>query len=218
LRTLASTGDIALQSADQARADDVRAQARLERAKADYAQLVRAQIPNQQGGARANAAAQFASYQTVRNGARPEEIAQAAAQLGAARAAQTLAQVRLGESVVRAPADGVVESFDLHPGDLLQPNQTAAIINLNADPFAYIYAAQRDLARLAPGTALRVRSDAGGAPYDGRVEVIDRTAQFTPQNVETADQRGDLVYGVKVRVHDPGHRLLSGTTITAERP
>jgi len=52
------------------------------------------------------------------------------------------------------------------------------------------------------------------ATFDGTVEAFDRTAQFTPQNVETADQRADLVYGVKIRIHDPQHQLLSGTTVT----
>ena len=75
-------------------------------------------------------------------------------------------------------------------------------------------ASQRDLAALTSGTHVRVVSDAGGATFQGTVEAFDRTAQFTPQNVETADQRADLVYGVKIRIHDPQHQLLSGTTVT----
>ena len=50
--------------------------------------------------------------------------------------------------------------------------------------------------------------------FTGTVEAFDRTAQFTPQNVETADQRAQLVYGVKVRIADPDHKLLDGTTVT----
>ena len=57
-------------------------------------------------------------------------------------------------------------------------------------------------------------SDSGFGTFDGTVETHDRSAQFTPQNVETADQRAELVYGVKIRIHDPEHKLLSGTTVT----
>lgn len=213
--TLAASGDASRASLDQARADDQRAQARLAQAQANYNDLVRAQLPGAQSGARANAAAQLATYETVRNGARAEQIAQARAQLAAAQAAAQYALARLRETVVVAPADGIVESFNLHPGDLLGANAQAAIIDTLADPFSYIYVSQRDLGTLERGASVRVVSDADGATYDGRVEAHDRTAQFTPQNVETADQRADLVYGVKVRIHDPQHKLLAGTTITA---
>jgi HlyD family secretion protein len=220
-RSLAATGDVPRQSLDQARADDAQARARLSQARArlsqarsNYANVVEAQLPGQRAAAQANEAAQSASYQTVRNGTRSEEIAQARSQLAAARAAVNYARARLDEAVVRAPAAGVVESFNLHPGDLLNPNQQAAIVDTFADPYVYIYASQRDLGALVQGARLRVVSDAGGTEYDGTVEAHDRNAQFTPQNTETADQRADLVYGVKVRVHDPDRRLLAGTTVT----
>ena len=212
---LGASGDMSRQSVDQARADDLRAQARLAQARASYANLVKAQLPGERSSARANAAAQLANYETVRNGTRQEQIAQARAQLAAERAAEQFALARLREAVIVAPADGIIESFNLHPGDLLTANEQAAIVDTFADPYTYIYASQRDLGALTRGKHVRVVSDADGAIYDGRVEAHDRTAQFTPQNVETADQRAELVYGVKVRIRDPQHKLLAGTTITA---
>ena len=115
----------------------------------------------------------------------------------------TLANGSTRRPSISLPPSGVVASFNLHPGDLLRPNQQAAIIDTFADPYAYVYASQRDLGTLASSTRVKVVSDAGGRIYAGVVETFDRTAQFTPQNVETADQRADLVYGVKVRIHDP---------------
>jgi multidrug resistance efflux pump len=220
-RSLAATGDVARQSLDQARADYAQARARLGEARArlaqersNYANVVEAQLPGQRAAAQANEAAQSANYQTVRNGTRGEEIAQARSQVAAARAAADYTRARLDEAVVRAPAAGVVESFNLHPGDLLNPNQPAAIVDTLTDPFVYIYASQHDLGALAQGAHVRVVSDAGGTEYDSTVEAHDRTAQFTPQNTETADQRAELVYGVKLRIRDPDHRLLAGTTVT----
>jgi HlyD family secretion protein len=215
MQALAATGDVARQSLDQARSDDAAARARVAQAGANEAALVRAALPGERSGARANAAAQAAAYQTVRNGPRPEDVAAAAAQLAAAAAAERYASARLRETVVVAPADGVVQSFDLHPGDLIAAGQQAAVVDTFADPYVYIYAAQRDLGALASSTRVRIVSDADGRTYDGVVEAADRTPQFTPQNTETADQRADLVYGVKLRIHDPRHALLAGTTITA---
>jgi HlyD family secretion protein len=222
---LAATGDVSRQSLDQAgaayaqaRARSAQARARIAQARENYANLAAAQLPGQQAAARANAAAQAANLQTVQSGARTEQIAQARAQLVAAHAAEDYARARLDEAIVRSPAGGAVESFNLHVGDLLSPNQTAAIIDTLADPFAYIYASQRDLGLFPAGRHVRVASDAGGGEFDAVVEAHDRTAQFTPQSVETADQRAELVYGVKLRIHDPQHLLLAGTTVTVHAP
>lgn len=217
-RNLQASGDVPRRDLDEAQSTYDQALQRVESERAQYAALVQAQLPGERAAAGANAAAQAAGYATVRNGPRAEEIAQAQAALDVARAAQAYARTRLDETEIVAPADGVVESFNLHPGDLLAQNQQAAIIDTFADPYVYIYASQRDLARLRPGTNLRITSDAGGASYNGTVESQDRSAQFTPQNVETADERAQLVYGIKVRIHDPHHDLLDGTTVTVPLP
>jgi HlyD family secretion protein len=213
-RSLEATGDVSKQVLDQAESQYAAAQARVSAAQSSYAALSQAQLPGQRAVAEQNAAAQNAAYQTVRNGARPEDISQARAAADAARAAASRAKTQLLEAKIVSTADGVVESFDLHPGDLLQPNQAAAVIDTFADPFVYVYASQRDLARFASGAKVRVTSDSDLGTFDGVVETHDRSAQFTPQNVETADQRAELVYGVKIRIHDPEHKLLSGTTVT----
>lgn len=215
--SLASTGDVSQQALDQARADFDQSSARLAQARSDYAALADAQLPGERAAARQNARAQSSASHTLQSG-RPAIIAQARAALAAARASADHAAALLREAVVRSPADGVVEAFDLHPGDLLGPNEGAAIIDTFADPYVYIYADQRDLARFPQGQHVRVISDAGTGTYDGVVEALDRTAQFTPQNVETADQRAELVYGVKIRIHDPKHVLLDGTTVTVYQP
>jgi HlyD family secretion protein len=214
IHSLAASGDVSQQALDQARASQQEAHAKLTQAKAQYDALVAAQLPGQRATAAQNAAAQSAQYATVRNGPRPEDIAQARAQVSAAAAAADHAAIALREAIVRSPADGAVESFDLHPGDLLGPNQPAALIDTFADPYVYIYASQSDLAAFAQGRHVRIMADSGAGTFDGVVEAHDRSAQFTPQNVETADQRAELVYGVKIRIHDPEHKLLDGTTIT----
>jgi len=217
-RSLSATGDVSRQVLDQSQSQYDAAQARVAQAKSTYQALAQAQLPGQRATAQQNAAAQAAAAQTVTEGARPELIAQARAAADAARAAAARAKTQLAEASVVSTADGVVESFDLHPGDLLQPNQPAAVIDTFADPYVYIYASQKDLVRFASGTKVRVVSDGGAGTLDGVVESHDRSAQFTPQNVETADQRAELVYGVKIRIHDPNHTLLDGTTVTVLAP
>jgi HlyD family secretion protein len=217
-RDLQSTGDASLQSLDDARAALAQADARVAQSRADLSNLVQAELPGQRASTSAEAAAQAAAAATVTAGPRAEQIAQARANVAALRAAERYEQARLDETKILAPGDGVVESFDLHPGDVLAANQPAAIVDTFEDPYVYVYVAQRDLPSFAAGRALHVASDAGGAAYDAVVEARDRTPQFTPQNTETADDRAALVYGVKLRIHDPHHALLSGTTVTVSSP
>ena len=213
-RSLATTGDVPLQSLDSSTATLAQARAQLAQARAEQQQLLEADLPGETASTRANASASAANYAATVNGIRPEQIAQAIAQLHDAQAAVAYARARLREATIRSTADGVVSSFDLHPGDMLAENQTAAIVDTFADPYVYIYASQSDLEAIRRAKSLVVRSDAGAGAFGGRVEQYDRTAQFTPQNVETADQRAELVYGVKIRIHDPRHVLLDGTTVT----
>ncbi|HTZ55984.1 MAG TPA: HlyD family efflux transporter periplasmic adaptor subunit [Candidatus Acidoferrum sp.] len=213
--SLARTGDVSRQSLDQARAARDQARANVRQAQAQLAQLERADLPGQTASALANARAARGSYQATLAGS-TSQIAQAAAQARSADAAAAHALAELREATVYSTVDGVVASFNLHPGDMLAENQPAAVIDTFADPYVYIYASQNDLGRVRAAKSLVVHSDAGAGTFSGTVEAYDRTAQFTPQNVETADQRAELVYGVKIRIHDPQHKLLDGTTVTVD--
>jgi multidrug resistance efflux pump len=165
------------------------------------------------------AAAADANLALVKEGARPDQIVQARSALAAAAANVAAARAALDETAVRAPADGVVDGLDLHPGDLVPAGAPVATIDESADPWVRIYVAQSDLHRFAIGKSVDVRSDAvAGRTFSGRVEVIDASAQFTPRDVQTASDRADLAFGVKVVVHDPGHALRSGTTVEVAPP
>jgi HlyD family secretion protein len=218
MRALAQTGDVSRATYDQAHSSFDQARARTVAAIAQYEQLVKSDLPGEQASSRGNARSAHAGYRTLANGTRPEVIAQAYAQDRNARASVARAQARLAEMVIYSPVDGIVSSFSLHRGDMLGANQTAAIIDAAGDPYAYTYVSQRDIERIRTAKHLTVRADSGSGTFDGHVESYDRSAQFTPQNVETADQRAELVYGMKVRIHDPRRMLLDGTTVTVEVP
>ena len=173
---------------------------------------------NVDAAAKAAAAAQ-AGLALVLEGSRPDQIAQARENAKAAAANVAAARARLDEARVTAPADGVVNGIDLHPGDLVAAGAPVATIDESGDPWVRIYVAQSDLARVRVGTALQVRSDASnGVVFSGTVESIDTSAQFTPRDVQTASDRADLTFGVKVRIRDPQHALRAGTTADVALP
>ena len=218
---LFSAGAISAQAYDDAHAAQANAQAAVAAAKARLgaaiAQLTetrKASLPQDVAAAQQTYASAVASRQLVEAGARPQALAQARAALGAAKAGVAAAESRLAEMIVRAPTDGIVESLDLLPGDLVGPRAQVAVVREFRDPFVRIYVAQHDLGKVKLGDAVRVRSDAlSGEVFDGTIEQIDQDAQFTPRDVQTTQDRADLTYGVKVRVHDPNRKLHGGTTV-----
>ncbi len=79
----------------------------------------------------------------------------------------------IAEREVRAPADGIVDLLDLHPGDRIVPGAPAATVVIPGE-----YACEFTLpsaAGLRPGTALRAVA-AGRAPVVARVERVSTRA------------------------------------------
>ena len=80
------------------------------------------------------------------------------------------------------------------------------------------YVGEPDLGRIAPGTAVRVKSDSSDKVYRGQVGFISPRAEFTPKTVETNDLRTDLVYRLRIVIDeiDSDGALRQGMPVTIE--
>jgi HlyD family secretion protein len=72
--------------------------------------------------------------------------------------------------------------------------------------------------RLKVGQSATVFTDAGGQGLSGTVTFISPKAEFTPRNVQTADERSKLVYRIKVTVDNSQGVLKQGMPVDAELP
>ncbi|MEO7039790.1 MAG: HlyD family efflux transporter periplasmic adaptor subunit [Candidatus Elarobacter sp.] len=226
MRALFATGDVSAQQRDAAVARERQTNAQLANARAaaraaqtQVANALAVTLPQNAASAQSGYHAAVEEYRSLAAGARPEQVRGADATVRAAQADITAARVRLDETVVRAPTDGVVTALDLHPGDLVAPGASIATVDEGGNPYARIFVPQAMLGRVTVGAHLAVRSDAlPNVSFDGVVEQVDSQAQFTPENVQTASDRAVLSFGVKVRVDDPQRRLHAGTTVEIDVP
>jgi HlyD family secretion protein len=148
-------------------------------------------------------------------GPRKEDIAAAQATLRADKAALALAERRLDDAVLYAPADGIVRNRILEPGDMASPQRPAYTLAVTSPVWVRAYAAELDLGKVRPGMAAQVTTDSyPGKSYAGWVGYISPTAEFTPKAVETAQVRTSLVYQVRVYVHNPAGELRLGMPAT----
>ena len=65
------------------------------------------------------------------------------------------------------------------------------------------------------GQPAAILTDAGQR-LSGSITFISPKAEFTPRNVQTADERSKLVYRIKVSVDNSGGVLKQGMPVDAE--
>lgn len=157
------------------------------------------------------------SLETLREkerGNRPEDIDAARAALQREERQLAYLKRQKEESVVLAPAEGVLESIDLRPGDLVAANQPVARILEPSQIWVRVYVPEPRLGRVKIGQRAAIKVDSyPRREFPGTVVEIRTHAEYTPRNIQTLDQRMDTVFGVKVAI-EPTPELKPGMAAT----
>jgi HlyD family secretion protein len=154
----------------------------------------------------------------LERGARPEEIAAARARLASSEAQIASLEQNVKDATVVSPVAGVVTQKLADAGEILAPR--APIVNIvDLDhAWANIYIDEPLVPRLRLGQPATIFTDAGGAGLAGTVTFISPKAEFTPRNVQTAEERSKLVYRIKVSVDNTQGILKPGMPVEADVP
>jgi HlyD family secretion protein len=149
-----------------------------------------------------------------------ERRAQATAAEGAlaqARAALARSEDQLRETKLLAPYDGFVISHNFEVGDLVQPGSSVMTTGDLVHPYVNVFVSETDLPHIKTGARADVTVDGmPGRTYAGTVTEISNTAEFTPENVQTREERIEyLVFRVKVQFNDSTGTLKPGLPVDA---
>ena len=151
----------------------------------------------------------------LRAGARPQEIDAARARVAAVDAQIASLQKNAGDAVVKAPVSGVVTSKLMDAGEMVAPRAPLAVITDLDHAWANIYVDEPVVPTLKIGQAATILTDAGQR-LAGTITFISPRAEFTPRNVQTADERSKLVYRVKITADNKEGILKPGMPVEAE--
>jgi len=163
----------------------------------------------------AQVAEQREALRLTEEGPRKEDIAGAEAQLKASRAQLALLQHQISLGLLTAPADAVVRSRLLEPGDMASAQRPVYALALTQPKWVRVYVGEPSLGKVKPGMAARVYTDSHpDQPIDGKVGYISSVAEFTPKSVQSEELRTSLVYEVRVLVDDPQDALRLGQPAT----
>jgi HlyD family secretion protein len=145
----------------------------------------------------------------VRLGPRAERIAAQEALVRQAESALAQADAALANAIITAPFDGLITVRHRQPGEAVGPGAPVLTLMNPADRWVRIYVRQDAVGRVSIGQTARIRTDSEpGRDYGGRVTFIGSQAEFTPRNVQTAEQRVRLVYAVRVAITDDAGMVL----------
>jgi len=135
----------------------------------------------------------------LKSGARPQEIAGARARVAA----------------LDAPAGGVVTSKILHTGEMAAPRAPIVVVTDLDHAWANVYVDERLVPQLKIGQTAALITDAGQR-LSGTITFISPKAEFTPRNVQTAEERSKLVYRIKVTADNRAGVLKPGMPVEAD--
>ena len=151
----------------------------------------------------------------LRAGARPQEIDAARARLAAADAQIATLQKNRGDAVVKTPVGGIVTTKLIDRGEMVAPRAPIVEITDLDHAWANLYVDEPLVPRLTLGQAATIVTDAGQR-LPGTITFISPKAEFTPRNVQTAEERSKLVYRIKVTADNRAGILKPGMPVEAE--
>lgn len=134
------------------------------------------------------------------------DLAVAAAAVAQANASLRLAQVKLNEDAILAPADGTLISRSVEPGDIVQAGKELMVLAANGETQILVQLDEKNLAKLALGQKVLGSADAyADQRFDAIVSYINPGVDATRGSVE-----------VKLLVANPPAYLRQDMTVSVD--
>jgi len=147
----------------------------------------------------------------LRAGATEEEIGTIEAQVGQVQAALDALMVLRDKLTIAAPVGGLVLECSVHEGELAAPGATLLTLGDLDEVTLTVYVPEDRLGQVLIGQQVQVRVDSFPERlFDGAIVAIAHEAEFTPRNVQTQEERVNMVFAVDVCIPNPDHALKPG--------
>jgi len=129
------------------------------------------------------------------------QAVRASSAIDAATAEAERLRAEIEDSVLKAPIRGRVQTRLAEPGEVLSAGgKVLALVDLS-DVYMYLLLPEPIAGKVALGSQARIVLDAAPEyPIRANVSFISPEAQFTPKTVETAEERHNLTFRVKLQL------------------
>lgn len=158
-----------------------------------------------------------ANLNAVKADPTPEDVAVAQTQLLEAQTALDAIEVQLAKQTLTAPRPGLIDQKLVNPGELAAPGTVLLQLNDIDTVDLVVYIPETRIGEVQIGHKALVFVDAyEQEAFEGRVNFIAQEAEFTPRNIQTQEERVNLVFAVKIKLDNADHRLKPGMPADAE--
>ncbi len=215
-------GTVARADYDSAVAARDQARGRFHQSRAKVDMMNAGMRPEEIAEAKAELDRLQAKYEELMAGSRIEDIALAKARVDEARAKYLENEIHLKEAMVRVPEDigkAVVEVIAIRAGDLVPANQPVVRVLKAEDLWVKIFVPETRLGLVKLNQPVEVTIDTfPGKIFQGKIIQVSSASEFTPRNVQSYEERRYQVFGVKIRVDDTQGVFHSGMAAEVRWP
>jgi multidrug efflux pump subunit AcrA (membrane-fusion protein) len=157
-----------------------------------------------------------ARLEALRSGATAGEIAVVEAQVEKAQAALDRLLSERDKLTINAPVGGLVLEVTIREGELTAPGATLLTLGDLDEVTLTVYVPADQLGKVNVGQKTEVEVDSfPGQLFEGTVVAIANEAEFTPRNVQTKEERVNMVFAVDIAIPNPDHKLKPGVPADA---
>ncbi len=157
-----------------------------------------------------------ANLNAVKKPTSAEEIAVAEAQLRVAESALALVDAQRAQLTLTAPRAGIISARVVDVGELAVPGATLLKLTDLNQVTLRVFIPETQIGRVSLGQSAAVTVDSLEQAFMGKVTYIADTAEFTPKNIQTKEERVNLVFAVEITIDNPDHLLKAGMPADAE--
>jgi HlyD family secretion protein len=169
-----------------------------------------------QRAAEARVQAALEALARLEAGNRREEVEAGRARVASADAQIAVLEKTLRDAEVVSRVSGVVTGTLVERGEIVARGMPLVVVTDLDRAWANLFVPEPMVPRVTIGQAATVLTDAPGVTLEGTVTYVSPNAEFTPRNVQTADERSKLVYRIKVTVDNREGILKPGMPVDAE--
>lgn len=143
-----------------------------------------------------------------------EQLAVAQSQVNAARANLEAVQVQMDKLLVTTPINGVVMTRNVEVGEIARPGMSAMTIGKLDDLTIKVYIPENRYGQISLGDIADLTTNSfPDEVFEATVIRIADKAEYTPRNVQTAEDRATTVYAIELSVADPDGKLKPGMQV-----
>ncbi|MCT4618514.1 MAG: HlyD family efflux transporter periplasmic adaptor subunit [Marinisporobacter sp.] len=149
-------------------------------------------------------------------GTRDEEIQMAFGEVEKAKAVIEQIKYKISKEKILAPIDGTIESVNYNEGEVISNlGNFTNILDLK-NLWVKIYLPEKELHRISLNQEINMIADfMNNKKIKGKVINISQEAEFTPKNVESKENKQEMVFAVKIKILDNMKKLKPGMLIDA---